>query len=143
MLDLSGAPRTAPASGSRGQRLWAVLLVLDAFFVIVFGGALAAKIYSHLQAPPAPVAPPRHGRAARTPETPKPAEPPKPATPAPMTPEPAPTVKADQVKPPKPSLLHEAPRREAAKLRSGARTEEKAVAAPPAPEGKVKAVAVD
>ncbi len=35
------------------QKIWAVLLVADSFFVILFGGALAATLYEHWQAPPA------------------------------------------------------------------------------------------
>ncbi|MHB2025876.1 MAG: early set domain-containing protein [Elusimicrobiota bacterium] len=31
------------------QKIWAVLLVADSFFVILFGGALAATVYEHWQ----------------------------------------------------------------------------------------------
>ncbi|HVA67641.1 MAG TPA: hypothetical protein VNK24_12095 [Elusimicrobiota bacterium] len=33
------------------QKIWAVLLVADSFFLILFGGALAATLYEHWQAP--------------------------------------------------------------------------------------------
>ncbi len=60
MLDMPRPSEGEPPTPSRapGQRLWAVLLVLDAFFVIVFGGALAAKLYQHSQVrlSPAPAA---------------------------------------------------------------------------------------
>jgi len=151
MVDLSDSPESTPApadrparpAGSRGQRLWAVLLVLDAFFVIVFGGALAAKIYSHLQAPVVPVAPQRRPRPAHAPEPAKPPEAAKPPAPAPAKPAQAP-AKADQMKPPKPSLLNEAPRHEAAKPRGGAKTEAAPAPAPAASaDGKPKAVSVE
>lgn len=55
----SGDPKSTPAApaapkgGKRRQKLWAFLLVVDSVFVIVFGGALAAKLYQHLiKAPP-------------------------------------------------------------------------------------------
>jgi hypothetical protein len=40
-----------------GQKFWAVLLVLDAFFLVIFGSALALKIYQygHPEAPFKPV----------------------------------------------------------------------------------------
>ncbi|HEX4047871.1 MAG TPA: hypothetical protein VH309_08560, partial [Elusimicrobiota bacterium] len=44
-----------PQAGSHG--LWLFLLVLDSIFVIVFGGAVAAKVYQYWRAP-APVAVP-------------------------------------------------------------------------------------
>ncbi|MDE2313234.1 MAG: hypothetical protein KGL04_03565 [Elusimicrobia bacterium] len=44
-------PRTRSFFSS--QKIWAVLLVADSFFVILFGGALAATLYEHWQAPPA------------------------------------------------------------------------------------------
>jgi hypothetical protein len=34
-----------------GQKLWGLLLVVDSFFVVIFGGAFAAKIYESWQAP--------------------------------------------------------------------------------------------
>ncbi|MBI3551397.1 MAG: hypothetical protein HY077_02665 [Elusimicrobia bacterium] len=152
MLDISGssAPSPAPQGGTphpgdaaRGQRLWAVLLVLDAFFVILFGGALAANVYQHLQAP-APPASSRRSRAAKPPEPAKPVESAKPPAPAPRS-MPARPAKTDQVKPPKPSLLNEPPRHEAAKPREMGRAKERAPApaAPPAAAAAAKAVPVD
>ena len=34
-----------------GQKLWGLLLVVDSFFVVIFGGAFAAKLYESWQAP--------------------------------------------------------------------------------------------
>ncbi len=34
-----------------GQKLWGLLLVVDSFFVVIFGGAFAAKIYESWQTP--------------------------------------------------------------------------------------------
>lgn len=61
-----------PAAPGRGQQVWAILLVLDAFFVIIFGGALSAKLYQHWHAPavvasPAPRARRDHKAAAAKP----------------------------------------------------------------------------
>ena len=75
------------------HKLWAALLVVDAVLVVVFGGALAAKLYAHLKAPP-PTAAPQVVRRKPAPEPPapapvvravaaKPAPPPMPAKPAP------------------------------------------------------------
>ncbi|MDX6770297.1 MAG: hypothetical protein SF051_12250 [Elusimicrobiota bacterium] len=130
------APETAPeaAPAPRGShRLWAFLLVLDSVFVVVFAGAVAAKIYQHWRAP-APAA----ARTARRPvkDAPKPAETPAPApapapTPAAAPPEPPkevakeapkPAPKAEPapatgMRPPKPSLLTDGPKpRETPKL---------------------------
>ncbi len=120
MLDLSKSTPPSPAADTaapataRGQKLWAVLLVLDSLFVIVFGGALAAKVYQHWQAPPPPI-------ARRRPVPPKPASPaPKPAEAKAPEPEPAKPKAADLPKNgpvPKPSLLNEPPRHESAKLK--------------------------
>jgi hypothetical protein len=44
--------QTVPEDGSsRSQKLWGGLLVLDAIFVIIFGGALAAKVFQYWQSP--------------------------------------------------------------------------------------------
>lgn len=150
MLASSGPTQS---SGAHGQKIWAALLVFDAFFVIVFGGALAAKIYQHWQVPPPVVVVPRHiphQKAAESP-APPPAKPEEPVKAAPAS-KPAPTaaaaVKSDGLKPPKPSMLHEAPRHEAAKPegagnpRAATMSAAQAPAAPPA-DGKVKAVPVD
>jgi hypothetical protein len=86
-------------------------------FVIVFAGAVAAKVYQHWTAPAAPVAQtrPRPAKAvetpaavsapAPTPEPVKPPEPPKPE-PKPVAAKPGP----EGQRPPKPSMLAEAPK---------------------------------
>lgn len=111
-----------PPRGS--HRLWAFLLVLDSVFVVVFAGAVAAKFYQHWRAPSAPSAPSRR-KAVK--EPPKPAEPqpaavpdastaPTPAAPAePVKEPPKETAKTDPapnsgMRPPKPSLLTDAPK---------------------------------
>ncbi len=79
-------------------KLWAALLVADAALVIVFGGALAAKLYQHLQAPPAAAMPQvlRHKPAPGTP----PAEPAPPmAAPAAVKPVPPPAPAKPASKP--------------------------------------------
>ncbi len=98
--------------------------------------------------------PPRripHQKAAETPAAapapqPKPAEPAKAAAPAKAAP--AAPAPSNGMKPPKPSLLHEAPRHEAAKLEgaAGASPAQAPAASPSAAassETKVKAVPVD
>jgi outer membrane biosynthesis protein TonB len=106
-----------PQAGSHG--LWLFLLVLDSIFVIVFGGAGAAKVYQYWKAPAAVVAPavrrrpvPKPAETAKAPEpapAPKPApapEPPKPAS----KPEPRISRRAESPRPPKPSLINEPPK---------------------------------
>ena len=84
-----------PQGGSRSQKIWAVLLVLDSFLVIIFGGALAAKLYQHWQTQPLAGAPAPKARRH---------EPPK-ADAAKEAPAPQPAVKAPQApKPAEPSL---------------------------------------
>ncbi len=54
MLDSAEPPtvRAAQAPVVRGARkLWAFLLMLDSLFVLMFAGALAAKMYQHWEAP--------------------------------------------------------------------------------------------
>jgi hypothetical protein len=137
------ANAAAPSSSPRGQKLWAVLLVLDSLFVIVFGGALAAKVYQHWGAP-SPTA------ASRSKRTPPSKAAPKPVEPAPVVkaepkpepkPEPAPAKAADGPRPPKPSLLNEPPKREAAapKDHKGAATAKAAPAPAPAPAADASA----
>jgi outer membrane biosynthesis protein TonB len=111
----------APEPASRGShRLWAFLLVLDSIFVIVFGGAVAAKAYQYWRTPSLPPPLVAHRRPAPKPaETPKPVEPvappapaAKPAAPA-KAPEPEPVKPAkrgDAPRPPKPSMLNEPPK---------------------------------
>ena len=87
------------------NKLWAALLVADAALVIVFGGALAAKLYEHLKAPsaaPAPQAihhkpsppPPEPAAPSPAPVAVKPAAPPAPVKPAPKVAAPAPKAAA-------------------------------------------------
>ncbi len=146
MLDLSAEEKdpaaAAPARPGKGQRVWAVLLVLDSFFVIIFGGAVAAKIYQHWQAPAA--AP----LASRTPPPPlrRPAASPAAATKlaaAPATisvprPRPRPAAKAAAPKgpTPNPALIDEEPRHAQA-VPQGAGSQA------PAPLGKVRAQPVE
>jgi len=128
----SAPPAEPPSETPRGShRLWAFLLVLDSVFVIVFGGAVAAKVYQYWKAPappsaaarrrpgkepikppeppaakpqePAPSAP---TPAAKEPEPPKTPEPEKPAA----KPEPKAVRHSDSPRAPKPSLVTEAPK---------------------------------
>jgi hypothetical protein len=109
-----------PQAGSHG--LWLFLLVLDAIFVCIFGGAVAFKVYQFWKTPALVVAPPVHHRpvpkapdAAKSPEpapapAPKPAAAPEPPKPA-AKPEPRIAAKhADSPRPPKPSLINEPPK---------------------------------
>lgn len=155
--------------GTRGQRVWAVLLVLDAFFVVIFGGALAAKVYEHWQSPASARTPPRAAKQAPPvlPPAPRaeklePAELAKPVTetarttPPPEAPAKAPAPAkaaspapaAESVKLPKPSLIQEAPkRREAPKPQETAKKAQAPEAPAPAPkkdaQDRAKAVSVD
>ncbi len=123
------APEAAPESAApRGShKLWAFLLVLDSVFVIVFAGAVAAKVFQHWNAPavvvpqprkrapkPAEPAPPAPPPAAETPKAPEPPKP-EPVKEAPKAPEPK-----DAPRPPKPSMLSDAPKhRTASALTAG------------------------
>ena len=161
MIDLFGlgkhdpqdpAPEPAAEAPPRGShKLWAFLLVLDSVFVIVFAGAVAAKVYQHWKTPviavvTAPrkrfqkaVEPPVASTAPiPAPEPVKPPEPPKAAAAKPA---------ADAPRPPKPSMLSEAPKHretpkpaDAAVKASPAAKPAAAVAAPAAAEGKIKAL---
>jgi hypothetical protein len=134
MIDLFGMgktpPETTPApapapepakphAGSHG--LWLSLLVLDSIFVIVFGGAVAAKVYQYWRTPAVVVAPIRRRPVPKPVEPPKPPEPapaPKPPAPAPVVEAPKPAAKPEPKiarggngpRPPKPSLLNEPPK---------------------------------
>ena len=67
-----------------GQKLWGLLLVVDSFFVVIFGGALAAKVYEHWQpATPFTYSPNPSTAPLKKVQTPAP----KPTTP--LTPSPA------------------------------------------------------
>jgi hypothetical protein len=90
------APETAP-HGS--HRLWALLLILDCAFVIVFGGLVASKVYQHWNEPSEVAIPPNpHRRPAKAAEPA--AKPPEPPPAAPATPPAVPAPSA----PAKPSL---------------------------------------
>jgi hypothetical protein len=148
-----GAPPepAEPHAPSGSHKLWAFLLVLDSVFVIVFAGAVAAKIYQYWNAAPAPVAQAPRRRAAAPPvpavaTAPLAAAPiPEPVKPAPEPAKPAPKA-AEGQRPPKPSMLSEAPRhRETPKLAesNGKTTPAPKPAAAPAAaaaDGKVKAL---
>lgn len=126
----------APRS-SRGQRVWAVLLVLDSFFVIIFGGALAAKIYQHWQEPAAPVIPARAHRPAKAAAVkPEAKQPDARPAPAPAAPAPAAESAASGPRPPKPSLIQDAPLHQSAALQGSAQ----APAAAAGDAAKVKAL---
>lgn len=141
-------PSSAPASGGGSQKLWAILLVVDSLFVIVFGGGVAAKLYQHWKAPSQmpishsarvskkvkPAAPETAAPVATAQEAPPPPPPapPAPTPPAPVVPEPAKTGPKGR-----PSLLAESP-----KAHQAAKPQEAAPKPDPAGD-KPKAVAVE
>jgi len=145
-------PADEPHAPRGSHRLWAFLLVLDSVFVIVFGGAVAAKVYQYWKAPAVVVAPARpHPRAkaaeaAKAPEPAastaaapaKPVEPPKAAAPEKPAPKPEAARRADAPRPPKPSLLSDGPKPHAAPVpaRASAVAPAPAAAAPAAVPGK-------
>lgn len=158
--DSPSAPdSSAEAAAPRGShKLWAFLLVLDSLFVIVFAGAVAAKVYQHWKTPEPVRTAPAPKRKSPPPPAPAPAPAPAP-TPAPEPAKPAETEKpaeaaktpapatASAPRPPKPSMLTEAPRhRETPKPadaggKSAAPAAKTAKTAEPAPApAKVKAV---
>ena len=129
MIDLFGMSKDAPLetqqppepvkpqAGSHG--LWLSLLVLDSIFVIVFGGAVAAKVYQYWKTPAVAVAPAvRRRPVPKAPEAAKAAEPaPLPKPPAPVVEAPKPSAKpepkisrANSPRPPKPSMINEPPK---------------------------------
>lgn len=120
-----GDPEPAPEAPQGSHRLWAFLLVLDAVFVIVFGGAVAAKVYQHWKTPAPVPAAAATGRRRPAKEPAKPAEPspstttaaaaelPKPPEPEKPSPKPDPKNSrhdGETPRPPKPSLLTNAPK---------------------------------
>ena len=141
----SAPPPSDAAPGS--HRLWAALLVLDAAFIIVFGGAVAAIAYKHWQAP-APAAA-RRRPAPPAAEAAKPVETaaakPEPEAPAPEAEKPAPKAarREESSRPARPSLSagamkpHETPAPAPAAPAFAA-----AAPAAPAAGGKTKAQAV-
>lgn len=141
-----GAEPAAPAP--RGShKLWAFLLVLDSVFVIVFAGAVAAKIYQHWKAPAIAAAPAPRKRPVKTAEAPaastaaapapapEPAKAPEPSKPAPVEAKSAP----DAPRPPKPSMAAEAPKHRETPKPADAGKAPAAPSAAPA-DGKVKAL---
>ncbi len=130
--------RTPAPHGS--HKLWAFLLVLDSVFVIIFAGAVTAKVYQHWKAPviapariarrrpakTAPAAVPVAAPAAAPVATSAPSPTPEPSKPAAIAP-----------RPPKPSMLTEAPkRRETPKLAAPpAKADDRAIG-----PGKIKAL---
>lgn len=145
-------PAAEPAAPRGSHKLWAFLLVLDSVFVIVFAGAVAAKVYQHWKAPAVPVIVAPRKKPVKAVEapvastapapTPEPVKAPEPVKPAPVVVKPAP----DAPRPPKPSMLAEAPKhRETPKpADAGGKTAKSAppAAAPAAAaaDGKVKAL---
>ena len=149
-----GSPPSRPErpAPSGSHKLWAFLLVLDSVFVIVFAGAVAAKIYQNWNAAapvaqatrrrPAPSAPAASTAAPSAPApapAPEPVKPPEPSKTDDRAKSVASTSRQDATapRPPKPSMLSEAPKhRETPKLaESDGKT-------PPvkAEDGKVKAL---
>lgn len=146
----------AQAPTPRGShKLWAFLLVLDSVFVIVFAGAVAAKVYQHWKAPVAPLITAPRKRPVKAVETPvaastAPVPAPEPVK-APEAPKPAPVAAAkpapDAPRPPKPSMLSEAPKHRDTPKPADAGGKSAPVAKPAAPapapvaaDGKVKAL---
>lgn len=143
---MDDAPEPAPDAPRGSHRLWAFLLVLDSVFVIVFGGAVAAKVYQHWKAPAeAPVAVRRPVKEPAKPvKPPEPAEPaPPPKAPEPEKPEPKTVRRDDSPRPPKPSLLTEAPKPHEAPRLAGPSGTKPAAPAPASAEGRPKAQAVE
>ena len=146
------APEPAEPAPRGSHKLWAFLLVLDSVFVIVFAGAVAAKVYQHWKSPVAlaPVPRKRFVKAVETPvastapvPAPEPAKIPEPPKPVAAVSKPAP----DAPRPPKPSMLAEAPKhRETPKpADAGGKSTPSAKPtptpqAPAAADGKIKAL---
>lgn len=109
-------PEAAPEAPPRGShKLWAFLLVLDSVFVIIFAGTVAAKVYQYWKAPAVVVTPARRSRPAKVADAPVAAPAPTPAPEAVKPPEPqkpatAVEIKTEAPRPPKPSMLSDAPR---------------------------------
>jgi len=145
----ASAPEPVPDSPAPqgSHKLWAFLLVLDSMFVIVFAGVVAAKVYQHWKAPAAPLAAAPRKRPAKAVEAPvaptAPAPVPEPAKAPEPKPAPVPAAKAspEAPRPPKPSMLVDAPKhRETPKLSEAGSKAAPAAPAPVAADGKVKAV---
>lgn len=143
----SSAPQTAEsepaAPAPRGShKLWAFLLVLDSVVVVAFAGVVAAKIYQHWKTPVAPLAPAPRKRPAKAVDAPvastapvpapEPVKPPEPTKPAP--------VAANAPRPPKPSMLADAPKHRETPKPADAGAKAPAAPAPVAVDGKIKAL---
>lgn len=131
-------PPAEPGPGS--YRIWAVLLVLDSVFVIVFGGLVASKVYQHWSEPSvARVLPQRH----RSPRAAAPAAPAPVAAvtsaPTAAAPEPSAAATAPTASVPEPSKPESAPPAPAASAAAAAAVAERAAPT----EGKARARAVD
>jgi hypothetical protein len=163
--DPSSAPQTegsepAPPAPRGSHKLWAFLLVLDSVIVVAFAGVVAAKVYQHWKTPVAPLAPAPRKRPAKAADAPVASTAPVPAPePAPVAAKPAPddraigrgsvasTSRQDATapRPPKPSMLADAPKhRETPKPADAGGKSPAAKPAPAAPavaaDGKVKAL---
>jgi type IV secretory pathway VirB10-like protein len=148
---------------TRSERLWAFLLLFDAFFVVIFGGALATTLYQHWPSSHNSAGIPVHMAKAERPKpapTPAPAPAPAAAKTAPAAPAPAPAPKIQNApkqanrqapRPLRPSLLSESkPHKAAAPQSAAAENSEEAprtapAAAAPAPDAgaKIKAQPVE
>jgi|GEM_PF-2222850 len=135
-------PAADAASGSRTRpKLWGALLVMDSILLIVFGGAVAAKLYQHLYSPVNNMAPAARHRPGKPPlttgappsaPTPQPTPAAKAAEPPPAAPPQPPTSTAGP-KAAKPTLLAEPMKgRGTPKPQAAGKT---AATQPPAPSG--------
>lgn len=110
----AAAPGPDSPAPRGSHKLWAFLLVLDSVFVIVFAGAVAAKVYQHWKAPAAPLLAAPRKRPVKAAEAPVASTAAVPAPEPVKAPEPAPVAAAkpapDAPRPPKPSMLAEAPK---------------------------------
>lgn len=152
-----GAPEKSAKGFFASPKLWAILLIVDSLFVVVFGGALANNFYQHWSEPaiaaksapaakpkpapaPEPVKPPAEDpvKAPEPPKTPVAAAEPKAAQPPPYS-------NAGKAPPPKPSLVQSAPKhRETPKPQQlGQAPKAAEVKAAPPSADKVKALPVE
>lgn len=151
----AGSPEKPAAGFFASPKLWAILLIVDSLFVVVFGGALANNFYQHWSEPAiaAKTPPPAKPKPAPEPVKPPEEEPAKPPEP-PKAPVAAAQPKTDQQPaakspPPKPSLVQSAPKpRETPKPQQPGQTPKtemvKAAPAAAAPSvEKVKALPVE
>ncbi len=101
-----------------GQKLWGLLLVVDSFFVVIFGGAFAANLYEswqnsghELSAPVHPFKPIPSKPLRAVSSIPQPLKPATPQTPATASPKPAsspaPKAQKNKISQPKPARAQE------------------------------------